>query len=75
MTPKEIMIEFCKMSAEMQIICKEPLLENLERFLQTASKEDLDILNKHGDSYSGLTIFSETLALFGAYGCNFYNLN
>ena len=77
MTPKEKIISFCWMKPVAQWALKKQLLEALEEFLQTCTKEDLAILNHRepegGEIYTGLWLPAEALAMLGAYGSRFYN--
>lgn len=81
MTPKEQMIEFCKMPGKDQLKLKTEIIETLEKFLQTASFDDLDVLNqkttknKNGEREilsHGLNLSFEVLLLIGAYGKRFF---
>ncbi len=76
MNPREKMIVFCSKPGTEQRNFKNSILEILEEFLKTATKEDLKILNQSDDypfEYFGLWLPAEVIMILGAHGSKFFN--
>lgn len=76
MTPKEEMIIICTFTTAKQKGLEDYVIRKLENFLQTAQKDDLEILNYSDNyiyDYPGLWLSAQIIMLLGTYGNKFYN--
>ena len=76
-TPKEKMLKYMKMNSNKQYKHRVAMWKTMEKFLQTATIEDLGILNQFpGGKISkrtGMLLSAENIILLGAYGERFFN--